>query len=81
MLLGSRDAARGSEAVKTLAQPNVAPLHIDIDDPASVTAAAAEVKTKYGGLDLLVNNAGLAFKGDAFDTNVVDTTFKTNYYG
>ena len=25
--------------------------------------------------------SGIAFKGDAFDANVVDTTFKTNYYG
>lgn len=81
VLLGARDAARGQEAVKALALPNVAPLHIDLDDHNSIKAAAAEVKTKYGGVDLLVNNAGMAFKGDAFDTHVVDTTFKTNYYG
>ncbi len=29
----------------------------------------------------LVNNAGMAFKGDAFDANVAATTFRCNYYG
>ena len=33
------------------------------------------------GLDVLVNNAGMAFKGDAFDENVARTTVRTNYYG
>jgi len=29
----------------------------------------------------LLNNAGIAFKGDAFDLEIVKTTFKTNFYG
>jgi len=29
----------------------------------------------------LVNNAAIAFKGDAFDENVARTTLKTNYFG
>jgi NAD(P)-dependent dehydrogenase (short-subunit alcohol dehydrogenase family) len=29
----------------------------------------------------LVNNAGMAFKGDAFDENVARTTLSCNYYG
>jgi NAD(P)-dependent dehydrogenase (short-subunit alcohol dehydrogenase family) len=29
----------------------------------------------------LVNNAGIAFKGDAFDDNVAKVTFSCNYYG
>jgi len=33
------------------------------------------------GLDVLVNNAGMAFKGSAFNEEVARTTVKTNYYG
>lgn len=29
----------------------------------------------------MVNNAGMAFKGDAFDNNVVETTLRTNFFG
>jgi len=39
------------------------------------------VKAKFGGLDILINNAGMAWKGDAFDENVAVTTLRTNYYG
>lgn len=63
VLLGARDAAKGDAAVKQLNQPNVKSIVIDIDDHASVQAAAEQVKKEYGGLDVLVNNAGMAFKG------------------
>lgn len=81
VLLGARDLSRGEEAMKKLSLLNVHAIQVDVDDKAQLQKAAEEIKTKYGGLDLLANNAGMAFKGDAFDANVVDTTFKTNYYG
>jgi len=41
------------------------------------------IGTTYGKgkIDCLINNAGIAWKGDAFDTEVVKGTFATNYYG
>lgn len=36
---------------------------LDINDVSSITTAAAYFKEKYGGVDVLVNNAGIAFKG------------------
>lgn len=36
---------------------------LDINDLSSITTAAAYFKDKYGGVDVLVNNAGIAFKG------------------
>jgi NAD(P)-dependent dehydrogenase (short-subunit alcohol dehydrogenase family) len=33
------------------------------------------------GLDVLVNNAGMAYKGNAFNEEVARTTLATNYYG
>jgi NADP-dependent 3-hydroxy acid dehydrogenase YdfG len=35
------------------------------------------VKAKYHKIDVLVNNAGVAVKGDAFDSEVVKFTFAT----
>lgn len=43
--------------------------------------AAEAVKAKHGGLDILVCNAGFAFKGDAFDEHVARTTLGINYFG
>lgn len=35
------------------------------------------VKQKYKTIDVLVNNAGVAAKGDAFDSDVIKFTFDT----
>ncbi len=48
------------------------------DSSPSVQALAAALPPSIWAL---VNNAGMAFKGDAFDENVARTTFRCNYYG
>lgn len=57
-------SGRGEEAVKSLASEGLkANFHqLDIDDLNSIKTAAAYFKEKYGGVDVLVNNAGIAFK-------------------
>jgi len=81
VLLGARDVKRGEDAIKQIGKSNVSLLKLDVDSEESVKAAAASVKSQYGGLDILVNNAGRAWKGDAFNENVARTTLQTNYYG
>ena len=91
VLLGSRDKQRGLDAVQRLrhelaqsagsVEMDVRPLTIDVADEASVRQAADEVKRQYGGLDILINNAGIASKGDAFDDTIASNTLRTNYYG
>ncbi|XXQ37048.1 short chain dehydrogenase [Plasmodiophora brassicae] len=81
VLLGSRSAARGEEAVKKIGRDNVRLLVVDVDDVASIGKAAMTIKADYGGLDILINNAGMAWKGDAFDEKVARGTIRTNYYG
>lgn len=76
VLLCSRDKAKGDEALKKMAEKhkevaqNVRVLQLDIDDDKSVQAAAQEVKQQFGGLDVLINNAAIAFKGPRFDEEV-----------
>src|SRR5436189_4845834 len=48
-------------AVAALANPdNTLALHCDVSDTGAVTAAIASVNTRFGRLDALVNNAGVA---------------------
>src|SRR3954471_8366655 len=54
--VGARDAARGQQAADALGARFVA---LDVTDDAVVAAAAAHVEAE-GGLDVLVNNAGIA---------------------
>ena len=46
--------------------PGAIPLQLDVTDEASITAAAQRLRTEFGRLDLLVNNAGISntTKGD-----------------
>lgn len=64
ILLGSRNLGRGQEAAKTITNlapgSSVEPLQLDIDDDASIAQAAKHVQDKYGRLDVLLNNAGIA---------------------
>ena len=57
VLAGARDEQRGTEAARAL---GAAFIHIDPTDDGSVEAAAARVRSKYGHLDVLINNAGTA---------------------
>jgi rhamnose utilization protein RhaD (predicted bifunctional aldolase and dehydrogenase)/NAD(P)-dependent dehydrogenase (short-subunit alcohol dehydrogenase family) len=55
----------------------------DVTDPASVKAAIAAVVARFGGLDILVSNAGAAFQGAiaTVDEAVMRKSFELNFYG
>ncbi|BBA96972.1 putative short chain dehydrogenase [Actinacidiphila reveromycinica] len=56
VLLGARDRERGEEAAAALGARHVP---IDVTDDASVAAAASDVASREGRIDVLVNNAGV----------------------
>lgn len=84
VILTSRDAAAGDRAAASFGDDaRVAARRLDVSDAASVAALAAHVRDDRGGVDVLVNNAGLAF---AFEdaTPFADQARRTvdvNYYG
>jgi len=67
VLLTARDAAKAKAAAKKLSNAGrVEPLLLDVADPASIKKAAAEVASRYGHLDVLINNAGINY--DTWET-------------
>ena len=55
---------------------------LDVADAASVDAAAAWLADEYGAaVTILVNNAGIAYKGNTFGAEEARTTIETNVYG
>ncbi|KAK3099682.1 hypothetical protein FSP39_007957 [Pinctada imbricata] len=56
---------------------------LDITDKASIERLRAFLKSKYGGLDVLINNAGIAFKQDttAPFSEQAEVSIRTNYTG
>jgi NAD(P)-dependent dehydrogenase (short-subunit alcohol dehydrogenase family) len=79
ILLGSRSKDNAEAAVKKLAASNVHPIIIDVNDDASINAAAAEVKRTYGRLDLLFDNAAIASYSASYQIAV--DTIRTNVTG
>ena len=67
MLLTARDDAKAVTAAGKLANAGkVEPLLLDVANPQSIQLAAAEVKKRYGYLNVLINNAGINY--DTWET-------------
>lgn len=71
--LTARDVARGMEAVEKLKKEAIYPQfhQLDVTDRNSVKLFANHLKQKHGGLDILINNAGIMVK-DLYKTTYDD---------
>ena len=67
VVLTARSLQRGEEARRVLESEGLRPslLHLDVDSQQSIQQARDLVKEKYGRLDVLVNNAAVAFTVNA----------------
>lgn len=87
VIVGSRDANKGEAAAAQLRAAGLQTdaLAIDVASTDSVEAAAKAVEAKYGKLDVLVNNAGIALDFGVSSLEVTEETlrktFETNFYG
>lgn len=87
VLLGARSLQRGQEAAANLAANGLAVeiIEIDLNDEATISAAAGTIAEKYGRLDILVNNAGIVDAGDGppstANTAVARKLMETNFLG
>jgi rhamnose utilization protein RhaD (predicted bifunctional aldolase and dehydrogenase)/NAD(P)-dependent dehydrogenase (short-subunit alcohol dehydrogenase family) len=62
--------------------PQALPLAADVTDPAAVRAAIAQVAARFGGLDIVVSNAGAAWTGAIADLADADlrACFELNFF-
>jgi NAD(P)-dependent dehydrogenase (short-subunit alcohol dehydrogenase family) len=87
ILLTARDAAKAETAARKLENVGtVESLPLDVADAASIEKAAEVVASRYGYLDVLVNNAGINY--DTWETaenadidSTVQETIATNLLG
>jgi NAD(P)-dependent dehydrogenase (short-subunit alcohol dehydrogenase family) len=81
VFIGARDKERGQAAAERLGARFV---QLDVTDDASVAAAAKWASEQPGGLDVLINNAGIAGgMTPPADVTAADTqqVFETNVFG
>ncbi|MEZ4668721.1 MAG: SDR family oxidoreductase [Anaerolineae bacterium] len=85
VILGSRDLARGRQAVAHLNNPHIIAHQLDVSDPDSIEQLRGILEAEYGVVDVLVNNAAIHYDTwqralDA-DLTVVQEAVETNLYG
>ena len=76
VLVGSRDFSKGETAAKEIGADAHA-LQLDVTDAASIAAAAERVRTAFGRLDVLINNAAISHTGRARGATVEDHAGRT----
>jgi NAD(P)-dependent dehydrogenase (short-subunit alcohol dehydrogenase family) len=85
--LCARDLSRGERAAAELASAGVAvlPRELDVTDQATIDHLADEVRSSFGRLDVLVNNAAILYdtwqSALEADIAVVREAMETNVYG
>lgn len=62
VLVGSRNIGRGEEAAKSLGAQTHA-IELDVTSQGSIAGAAQRIRSEFGRLDVLVNNAGISHAG------------------
>ncbi len=74
--------AAATEQANTIG-PTALPVECDVTDAASVRAAFDAVAENFGGVDILVSNAGAAWQGriGEVDEDILRKSFELNFYG
>jgi carbonyl reductase 1 len=79
--LTSRDRVKGEAAVAELRAEGLSVQHheLDVTRDESARSLTGALEAEHGGVDVLVNNAGIAMNG--FNAEVARATIETNYFG
>lgn len=76
-------AARRTEQMSDLKKLGAEVIPLDISKEESISAAVSEIEGKFGGVDVLVNNAGFGLYGAVEDVSLDDARyqFEVNLFG
>ncbi|MBB4200797.1 short-chain dehydrogenase [Rhodoblastus sphagnicola] len=87
VIVAARDVERGAIATRVLQDEAITArfLRIDLTDPTSAAAAAADIRDREGALTILVNNAGITDPRDgppsSASLDAVRRIVDTNFFG
>ena len=72
-----------SRSASDLEHPNYSHLLCDVSDEKMVRKIVSEAKKRFGSIDILINNAGVASLNHSILTpgDTVEKVFKTNFFG
>lgn len=78
----ARDVSRVADLAGA-APDRVLPIALDVTDAAQVTSAVQQAQQRFGGVDVLVNNAGYGYRSavEEGDDADVRTLFDTHFFG
>ena len=74
---GAKQVYAGTRSPFTHPDPRVTALPLDVTDAEQIGQAAG----KIGSLDILINNAGVAYYDDLSDRTLLERHFAVNFYG
>jgi NAD(P)-dependent dehydrogenase (short-subunit alcohol dehydrogenase family) len=85
VIIGSRSLQNGQNAVQAIqsSEPTTGSLssvQLDVTDPTSIASAAKQIKSQFGRLDVLINNAGVFSQSQSTKT-AMEETFAVNSIG
>ena len=73
VVIADLDPAKAAEAAAEIGGPDVAAsVSVDVTDESAIQAAVAEASLTFGGIDLVVNNAGLSQSKPLVETTAAD---------
>jgi NAD(P)-dependent dehydrogenase (short-subunit alcohol dehydrogenase family) len=81
VVIACRDTAKGAAAAARIAGAQPEAVRLDLTSLASIREAAAELRSRYEKLDLLVNNAGVMMTPYARTEDGFELQFGTNHLG
>jgi len=89
VLLGARDPQKGAAAARSIGGSvgggGAEPVVLDVADPYSVDRAVAVITARFGGVDVLVNNAAVHYDSwegpTGADWRIIREAFETNVFG
>jgi NAD(P)-dependent dehydrogenase (short-subunit alcohol dehydrogenase family) len=87
VILTARDTANGMEAANRLVEEGLdVDFHqLDVTNDEDIKELAADIREKFGRLNILINNAGIAiddhFRSTDADLDLIRQTLETNLYG
>ncbi|CAK9199887.1 unnamed protein product [Sphagnum troendelagicum] len=84
VVLTARDASRGNVALESLKSQGLHNVNfhpLDVASQESILALAEWLHKTYGGIDILINNAGIANTDEDITFETVKPVLDTNYFG